>query len=76
MGQEPEAGRPEKPPKRKMTPEGQSELFIRTARELGVDETGEEFERAFAKIVHPGTNPLPADQQPKTPSSRRSKDQA
>ena len=31
---------PAKPPKRKMTQAEQSELFIRTARELGVDETG------------------------------------
>jgi hypothetical protein len=36
-----------------MTPEEQSKLFIKTARELGVDESGEEFERAFAKIAAP-----------------------
>jgi hypothetical protein len=37
-----------------MTPEEQSALFIETARKLGVDESGEEFERAFASVVRPG----------------------
>jgi hypothetical protein len=37
-----------------MTPEEQVELFIKTARELGVDEIGEEFERAFAKVAAQG----------------------
>jgi hypothetical protein len=37
-----------------MTPEEQRERFIEAARELGVDETGEEFERAFSKVIkHP-----------------------
>jgi hypothetical protein len=40
-------------PKRKMTKAEQSERFIKTARELGVDETGEEFERAFRQIAPP-----------------------
>jgi hypothetical protein len=31
----------------------QRERFIEAAREHGVDETGEEFERAFRKIVPP-----------------------
>lgn len=53
MGRKPEAPRAAEPPKRKMTPEEQSELFIKTARELGVDETGAEFERAFAKVAAP-----------------------
>jgi hypothetical protein len=34
-----------------MTPEEQHALFVETARELGVDETGAEFEQAFDKIV-------------------------
>ena len=29
----------------------QSEQFIETAREIGVDETGKEFEQALGKIV-------------------------
>jgi hypothetical protein len=44
---------PKQKPARKMTKAEQSERFIKTARELGVDETGEEFERAFRKIVRP-----------------------
>ena len=51
MARKPEASSPEKPPRRKMTPDEQVELFIKSARELGVDETGAEFDRAFAKIV-------------------------
>ncbi len=31
----------------------QRERFIEAARKAGVDETGKEFERAFAKIVPP-----------------------
>ena len=31
----------------------QSERFIDTAREHGTDESGEEFERAFKKVVPP-----------------------
>ena len=31
----------------------QRERFIETARQLGVDETGAEFERALAKIAPP-----------------------
>lgn len=53
MGRKPEAEGATGPPKRKMTREEQSELFIKTARELGVDETGAEFERAFAKVAPP-----------------------
>jgi hypothetical protein len=46
------ARKPE-PKKRKMTQAEQSKLFIKTARELGVDESEEEFERVFDKIVKP-----------------------
>lgn len=31
----------------------QRERFIEAAREVGVDESGEEFERAFRRIVPP-----------------------
>jgi hypothetical protein len=31
----------------------QSERFIETARELGADDSGEKFERAFKKVVPP-----------------------
>ena len=51
MDRKPKAGGPKKPPAKKMTQAEQSERFIQAARELGVDETGKEFERAFAKIV-------------------------
>lgn len=51
MARKPKATSDPKPPKRKMTPEEQSALFIETARKLGVDESGEEFERAFNAVV-------------------------
>lgn len=35
----------------------QLDRFKQTARELGCDETGEEFERAFAKAVPPKSPP-------------------
>ena len=56
MARKPKALSPAEPKKRKMTQEEQSELFIRTARELGVDETGAEFERAF-KTIAPQNRP-------------------
>ena len=37
--------------KPKLTDKEQSERFKETARELGVDETGKEFERAIGKII-------------------------
>jgi hypothetical protein len=37
----------------KSKPEEQSERFRQTARDLGCDESGEAFERAFGKIVPP-----------------------
>ena len=52
MARKAKAPSPEKPPKRKkMTQVEQSALFIETARKLGVDETGKEFEHTFAKIA-------------------------
>jgi hypothetical protein len=35
----------------------QRERFIETARAIGVDETGAEFERALAKIASPKRRP-------------------
>jgi hypothetical protein len=39
--------------KNSITEEERSRRFIETARELGADETGKKFERAFKKIVRP-----------------------
>ena len=47
MPRKPKATSDPKPPKRrKMTQEEQSALFIETARKLGGDETGAEFNKA------------------------------
>ena len=43
-------------PKRKepeLDPKEQFKRFVETAHDLGVDESGKEFERAFKKIVPP-----------------------
>jgi len=53
LARKPKAGGAKKPPAKKMTPAEQSERFIKTAQEIGVDETGEEYEAALAKIVRP-----------------------
>ena len=46
------AGTPKKAaPKPKLTDKEQSERFKQTARELGTDESGEQFERVFKKIM-------------------------
>ena len=44
-----------KPPNPSEKP--QRERFIEAAREVGVDESGEEFERAFKRIVPPKERP-------------------
>jgi hypothetical protein len=52
------AGTPKKKKaKPKLTDKEQSERFKQTARELGVDESGERFERTFSSVVlgHPAT---------------------
>lgn len=50
----PQGGSKPKPKTEKPTREkSQRERFIETARALGVDETGEEFERALEKIAPP-----------------------
>lgn len=41
-------------PKTKLSDKEQSERFIETARELGVDESGEAFDKAFDRVVKPG----------------------
>ncbi len=38
-------------PKKKASDEKQFERFVKTARELGVDESGKAFEKALEKIV-------------------------
>lgn len=38
-------------PKPKLSDKEQSERFMETARELGVDESGRAFEKAFEKVI-------------------------
>jgi hypothetical protein len=52
MGRKPKAGGPAKP-KEQSEERPQIEDFIETARKLGVDETGETFEKAFRRLVPP-----------------------
>ena len=48
------AGAPKKKKaKPKLTDKEQSERFKKTARELGVDESGRAFEKALKKLVQP-----------------------
>jgi hypothetical protein len=54
MEKKPKArGSPRKAPKPKAAAKDQAqfERFVEAARSLGVDESGKEFEREFAKIV-------------------------
>jgi hypothetical protein len=48
-----EKRKPKPKPTKKMTQAEQSERFKETARQLGVDETGEAFDRALRTIVPP-----------------------
>jgi hypothetical protein len=51
------AGTPKKAkPKPKLTDKEQSERFKETARKLGADETGKEFEQAVDKLLHGSRN--------------------
>jgi hypothetical protein len=62
-------------PKRK-TPEPDPDAFERMARELGCDETGEEFERALARVLPPRRPGEPAPnlaEQPAPKGSRRNR---
>jgi hypothetical protein len=51
MGGKSKAESQKKPPRRKLTAEEQHALFVEAARELGVEEVGEEFERVFDDIT-------------------------
>jgi hypothetical protein len=51
MAQKPKAHRVTSEDRGNSETKTQSERFIEAARELGVDETGKEFERALSKIV-------------------------
>lgn len=59
MGSKPQTRRPKKPPKAaaETKEKSQRERFIETARALGVDETGKEFERLFDKVAPPRKRP-------------------
>lgn len=45
------------PKRKKISQKEQSKRFVETARKIGVDETGDSFERAFRKIVRPKSAP-------------------
>lgn len=51
MAAKPKVGGAKKPPPKKMTQAEQSRAFIEKAREIGVDETGKEYEAALSKIA-------------------------
>lgn len=51
MAQKPKVGGAKKPPPKKMTQAEQSRSFIEKAREIGVDESGKEYETALKKIA-------------------------
>lgn len=38
-------------PKVKLSDKAQSEQFVEAARQLGIEETGDSFERSFDKVV-------------------------
>ena len=44
--------------KSKFTDKAQSERFIETARQFGIEETGDAFERAFKRISLPKNRPV------------------
>lgn len=44
---------------KKLTAKEQSARFIRTAREIDVDESGGKFERVFEKVVPPRKKTIP-----------------
>ena len=65
MGRKPKAGGAEG----KRTDPEQSARFLEAARQVGVDETGEGFERAFEKIASPtprGSKEQGGEQKPAT----------
>ena len=62
------AGTPKKKKaKPKLTDKEQSERFIETARKLGADESGKDFDRAFKKIISSSkdaSSPVSRDRKP------------
>lgn len=63
-------------PKRK-TPDPDPDAFERMARELGCDETGQDFERALSRILpprRPGELVPPPAERPAPKGSRRKPD--
>jgi hypothetical protein len=68
MGRKPEAGGA----KDKRTDPEQSARFIEAARQVGVDETGDAFERAFDKIT--GTKKPVSFHDHRTPSQQSGKE--
>jgi hypothetical protein len=67
MGRKPKAGGADG----KRTDPAQSSRFLEAAREAGVDETGEAFERAFDRIAHPGRAQAPPEK--KRPPEKRAR---
>lgn len=57
MGRKPKTGSAEA----QRTDPAQSERFVKAAREAGVDESGEAFERAFGAVAAPGRTAAPGD---------------
>jgi len=55
LAQKPKAGGAKKKasPKPRVSQKEQSERFVETAREIGVDESGKEFEGLLGKILPP-----------------------
>ena len=53
MDKKPKAGPDIRKDRSKGGQKTQAERFIETAREIGVDETGKEFERAIQKVIPP-----------------------
>ena len=53
MGKKPKVGGAKKTAPKKMTQAEQSRRFVVTAREIGVDERGEEFEALFRRVLRP-----------------------
>jgi hypothetical protein len=52
MAQKPKVGKAKVPPdKAKAQEKTQSERFIETARSIGVDESGREFDKALRRLV-------------------------
>jgi hypothetical protein len=65
------AGAPKKQkPKPKLSDKEQFERFKETARKLGVDESGDRFERAFKKLAKPASTPSNESPKPRKMTGR------